>query len=101
MRAIRKAGLLYGVSPPSSKRKAFDGSSGSHCTTSGGKNTGAAVLARTSCQSGICVFRSARSGALYFAYGLVLMGQGESVVTLRVTTSNRHFSLSEARVASG
>src|SRR6185295_19720040 len=100
MRAIRNAGLLYGVRPPSSKRNAFAGSFGSHCTTSGGKNTGAAVLARTSCQSGICVLRSGRSGALYFAYGLVLMGHGESVETLRVTTSNRHLSLSESSIVS-
>src|SRR6185503_4229564 len=100
MRAIRKAGLLYGVRPPSSKRKAFDGSFSSHWTTSGGKNTGAAVLARTSCQSGILVFRSGRAGELYLAMGLLLMGQGESVVTLRVTTSSKDFSVSESSVVS-
>src|ERR1044071_5339877 len=98
MRASRKAGLLYGVKPPSSNRKAFVGSFGSHCTTSGGKKTGAAVLARTSCQSGICEFRSGRSGALYFANGLLLIGHGESVVTLRVTTNSRHLSESDSSV---
>src|ERR1044072_6796474 len=100
MRAIRNAGLFEGVRPPSSKRNALEGSFSSHCTTSGGKNTGAAVLARTSCQSGIWLFRSGRLGSLYFALGLLLMGHGESVVTLRVTTSNKHFSSSEASVVS-
>src|ERR1044072_1330177 len=100
MRAIRNAGLLYGVRPPSSNMKALEGSFGSHCTTSGGKNTGAALLARTGCQRGIFLLSSGRSGALYFAYGLLLMGHGESVVTLRVTTSNKHLSLSELSVVS-
>src|SRR5437660_484074 len=61
---------------------------------------GAAVLARTSCQSGIQRLQSGRDGPLYFANGLLLMGHGESVETLRVTTSRRHLRLSGKRFVS-
>jgi hypothetical protein len=43
-----------------------------------------AVLARTSCQSGILKLQSGRLGSLYFASVLRLMGHGESVVTFFV-----------------
>ena len=43
-----------------------------------------AVLARTSCQSGILKLQSGRLGSLYFASVLLLMGHGESVVTFFV-----------------
>src|SRR5215831_10157401 len=55
---------------------------------------GAAVLARTSCQSGIQRLQSPRCGRLYWAKGLLLIGHGESVVTLRDTTSKRHLRYS-------
>src|SRR5215203_4530421 len=97
MRHSKNAGLLYEVKPPSTNLKIFVGSLGSHCRTSGAKKTGAAVLARTSCQSGILRLLSSRERSLYFARGLLLIGQGESVVTLRVTTSSRHLRFSGSR----
>src|SRR5574340_493661 len=98
MRKRRKAGLLCGVTPPSTKTKVLPGSVLLHWRTSGGKKTGAAVLARTSCQRGIWRLQSSREGSLYVASGLELMGQGESVVTFLVTTSRRQFRLSGSRV---
>ena len=64
-------------------------------TTSGGKNVGAAVLARTSCQSGKFRLQSPRVNWLYLAPGLFVSGQGESVVALRITiiSSVRSFGL--------
>src|ERR1700722_12493021 len=100
MRWSQKAGLLYGVTAPSTNTKVLDSSAGSHCRTSGGKNTGAAVLARTSCQRGILRLQSFRCGSLYFASGLLLIGHGESVVTFLVTASRRHLRLSGSRVVS-
>src|SRR5918995_6697883 len=97
MRDSKNAGLLYGVKPPSTTLKVFVGSFRSHLRTSGEKKTGAAVLARTSCQSGILRLQSGRDSSLYFASGLLLIGQGESVVTLRVTTSSRHSRFSGMR----
>src|SRR5436305_3590205 len=95
---MRKAGLLYGVAAPWTKTKVFEGSLGSHGRTSGGKKIGAAVLARTSCQRGICKLQSLRSRWLYLASGLLETGQGESVVTLRVTARKRQQRSSGARV---
>src|SRR5215208_1656166 len=100
MRNSRNAGLLYGVVPPSTKTKDFSGLFGSHSTTSGGKNTGAAVLARTSFQSGMSRLQSARSGSLYLANGLELIGHAESVVALRVTTTSTQRRCSGRRVVS-
>src|SRR5215211_3427968 len=97
MRHSKNAGLLYGVKPPSTNLNIFVGSLGSHSRTSGAKKTGAAVLARTSCQSGMLRLLSAREGTLYFARGLLLIGQGESVVTFRATTSSRHLRFSGSR----
>jgi hypothetical protein len=54
-------------------------------TTSGGKKVGAAVLARTSCHSGRRKLLSFRPVWLYFANGLLLIGQGESVLAFRIT----------------
>ena len=68
--AIRKswnAGLLYIVTPPSTKTNDLPPPMS---ITSGGKYVGAAVLARTSCQSGRSRLPElARSGRLYFAPG--------------------------------
>src|SRR5262245_759177 len=89
MRAMRKAGVLYAVVPPSTKTKDSDGSPAFHSITSGGKNTGAAVLARTIFHWGMHRLQSGRSGPLYFAQGLLLIGHAESVVALRVTTTSR------------
>src|ERR1039457_423282 len=100
MRNSRNAGLLYGVMPPSTNTNVLLGSVLSHCSISGGKYTGAAELARTSCQRGIRRLQSGRPGSLYFASGLLPIGHGESVVTLRVTTRSRHFRLSGDRSAS-
>src|SRR5690242_18472410 len=65
MRYNRNAGLLYGVTPPSTKTNVPEGFEGFHCRVSGGKYTGAAVLARTSCQSGIFRLQSWRARSLY------------------------------------
>src|SRR5215217_4587098 len=100
MRNSRNAGLLYGVVPPSTKTKDFSGSSGSHETTSGGKNTGAALLARTICHSGMFRLQSGRDRSLYVANGLELIGQAESVVALRVTTTSRQRRCSGLRSVS-
>src|SRR5262249_61522692 len=64
-------------------------------TTSGGKYVGAAVLPRTSCHKGMFRLLSFRSGALYFAAGLFVTGQGGTVVGLRKTTIKkvRRYSL--------
>src|SRR5947209_202545 len=83
MRKRRKAGLLYIVTPPSTNTKRCAPTS----TISGGKYVGAAVLARTNCQSGRSALQSGRPRALYFAKGLLLIGHGESVVTFRITMS--------------
>jgi hypothetical protein len=85
----RNAGLLYAVVPPSTNTNDFVSSFLSHGITSGGKNTGAAVLARTSFHSSILRLQSARSGSLYLAAGLEEIGQAESVVAFRVTTVSR------------
>src|SRR6476660_6721337 len=100
MRKSRNAGLLYGVVPPSTKANAFSSSFGSHLMISGGKKTGAAVLARTSCQSGIRRLQSERPGSLYLADGLLLIGHAESVVAFRVTTTRRQARLAGARSVS-
>src|SRR5450755_1317597 len=68
--------------------------------TSGGKKTGAAVLARTSCQSGRFRLQSFWSRRLNFAFGLFEMGHGESVDALRITISSSVRSLSVPSVAS-
>src|SRR5438045_2018737 len=78
--------------PPSTKTRTSFGRFELRLTTSGGKNTGAAVLARTSCHSGNRKLQSSRFSSLYLAKGFVLTGQGESVVTFLVTTSSRHLS---------
>src|SRR5882672_551463 len=99
MRAIRNAGLLYEVVPPSTNTNALLASFGSQGITSGLKYTGAAVLARTSCHSLICRLESASARSLYFAKGFELTGHAESVVALRVTTSSsvcRYFGSSVA-----
>ena len=85
------------VTPPSTKMKSL----GPICTTSGGKYVGAAVLARTSRQSGSSRLQSGRAGSLYLAYGLLDTGQGESVVALRRTTMSRVRSLSEPSLVVG
>src|ERR1043166_985199 len=56
---------------------------------------GGAVLARSSFPSGMLRWQAGRLLALFLAWGFVLIGQGESVVALRVTTSSRQRSLSE------
>ena len=89
MRYIRKAGLLYAVVPPSTNTNVFFGSFASSEMTSGWKYTGAAVLARTICQRGRSRLQSGRALSLYFAQGLLEMGQAESVVAFRVTARNR------------
>ena len=96
MRKSTKAGLLYGVTPPSTKRKVFFPS----FTVSGGKYTGAAVLARTSCHRGSRRLESSRARSLYFAPGLFDTGQGESVVAFRITTISSVVSLSLPSVVS-
>src|SRR5262249_49029330 len=89
-----KAGLLYIVTPPSTKIKCR----GPTWTTSGGKYVGAAVLARTSCHSGSWRLQSSKVVALNFAPGLFERGQGESVVALRRISSSRVCNLSLPRV---
>src|SRR5215212_10945166 len=83
MRNRRKAGLLYIVTPPSTMRNGLDPPAS---TASGGKYVGAAVDARTSCQSGRSRLQarpvSRRDARLYFAFGLFESGHGESVVAL-------------------
>jgi hypothetical protein len=100
IRNRRKEGLLYTVVPPSTNTNDFSGSFGSQWITSGGKNTGAAVLARTICHSGMRRLQSGRSGSLYLAKGLLLIGQAESVVVFRVTTTRRQARASGLRSVS-
>src|SRR5437868_5425255 len=90
-----KAELLYIVTPPSTKMKSW-----SMWITSGGKYVGAAVLARTSCQTGNFRLQPGRVRSLYFAAGLLVNGHGESVVALRSTIMSNVCSLSEPSVVS-
>src|SRR5450631_4534376 len=101
MRYSKKPGLLWEVIPPSTNTKVLAGSVGSQARTSGGKKIGAAVLALMSCQSGILKLQSLRLRSLYLASGLVLTGQGESVVKFFVTASNRHFKLFSVATSAG
>src|SRR5215475_2221038 len=86
IRNIWNAGLLYMVTPPSTKMNGLS----PHMMTSGGKYVGAAVLARTSCHSARFVLQAGWPGSLYLANGLLEIGHGESVVALRMTSSRRH-----------
>src|SRR5688500_5341703 len=71
----RKAGLLYGVTPPSWNRNVWL----PNVAVSGGKNVGAAVLARTTCQSGRSRLQSGRDRSLYLPFEQFESGHGESV----------------------
>src|SRR5215475_6571503 len=68
-----------------------------HGTCSGGKYVGAAVLARTSRQSGRSRLQSSRLRSLYLACGLLEIGHGESVVALRMTIINSVLSPAEPK----
>src|SRR5688572_22295280 len=72
------------VTPPSTKIKSLRPT----VTTSGGKKTGAAVLARTNCHNGKFRLQSFRARSLYLANGLFEIGHGESVVALRIIIIN-------------
>src|SRR5215475_1504109 len=86
---MTNAGQLYAVVPPSTNTNDFFSSLGSQAILSGGKYTGAAVLARTIFHCGILRLQSGRVGSLYFAQGLLLSGHAESVVAFRVTMTSR------------
>src|SRR6266850_5714633 len=88
MRNNWKAGLLYIVTPPSTNMNCWSPT----WIGCGGKYVGAAVLARTSCQSSRSRLQSPSVRALYLASGLLETGHGESVVAFRITRSSSVFS---------